>query len=104
MDNLMIARAEDHIINLEAELTKQDNKVFKLKNSIRRALKQLLNCQDKDAIFKRYIRENQSLGGHGIGLSIVKDICDKYDIKIEVISLNGENIFSYTFLSHISHT
>lgn len=60
--------------------------------------------KDKDAVFKRYIRENQSLGGHGIGLSIVKDICDKYDIKIEVISLNGENIFSYTFLSHISHT
>ena len=60
--------------------------------------------KDKDAIFKRYIRENQSLGGHGIGLSIVKDICDKYDIKIEVISLNGENIFSYTFLPHISHT
>ena len=35
---------------------------------------------------------------------ILKDICDKYDIKIEVISLNGENIFSYTFLPHISHT
>lgn len=60
--------------------------------------------KDKKNIFKRYTRENQSLGGHGIGLSIVKDICDKYNIKIEVISQNNQNIFSYTILPHKSHT
>ena len=37
-------------------------------------------------IFDRYIRFNQSEGGFGVGLSIVKKILDEYHIDIEVIS------------------
>ena len=37
-------------------------------------------------IFDRYIRFNQSEGGFGVGLSIVKKILDEYHIHIEVIS------------------
>lgn len=52
-------------------------------------------------IFKKFTRENNSVGGHGLGLSIVKDICLKYKIKINVDSLeNGLNIFSYKFNCH----
>lgn len=56
---------------------------------------------DTNNIFKKYSRENESVGGHGLGLSIVKDICEKYDISIKVTSLeNNTNVFSYTFKCH----
>ncbi len=48
---------------------------------------------DKEKIpfmFDRYMRFNQSEGGFGVGLSIVKKIVDEYNIKIEVESKEGE--------------
>lgn len=60
--------------------------------------------KDTKTIFQGYERENISFGGHGIGLSIVKDICDKYKIKIDVVSKKNINSFSYNFqLSHKYH-
>lgn len=57
--------------------------------------------KDVENIFQKYTRENNSVGGHGLGLSIVKDICLKYKIGINVDSLaNGLNIFSYKFNCH----
>ena len=41
-------------------------------------------------IFDRYSRFNNSEGGFGIGLSIVKTILDEYHISIEVESKEGE--------------
>ncbi len=52
--------------------------------------------RDKEKIFRKYKRENNSTGGNGLGLSIVWDICKNYDIKIEVISQNRTNSFIYT--------
>ena len=40
-------------------------------------------------IFDRYLRFNKSEGGFGIGLSIVKQIADEFDIRIEVDSKVG---------------
>lgn len=55
--------------------------------------------KDTKNIFEKYSRENNSVGGHGLGLAIVKDICDKYNIRINVTSLqNGLNNFSYKLL------
>jgi len=42
--------------------------------------------QDIQFMFDRYIRFNQSEGGFGIGLSIVKSILDEYKIAIEIES------------------
>lgn len=41
-------------------------------------------------IFDRYIRFNDTVGGFGIGMSIVKSILDEYHIAIKVESKEGE--------------
>lgn len=50
-----------------------------------------------DKIFERYFRENSSEKGSGIGLNIVKNICEKYSIETKIESINGRNIFTYNF-------
>ena len=40
-------------------------------------------------MFDRYMRFNQTEGGFGVGLSIVRKIIDEYKMKIEVISKEG---------------
>ncbi len=41
-------------------------------------------------MFDRYMRFNESEGGFGVGLSIVKMIAEEYRIKIDVVSAEGE--------------
>jgi len=53
--------------------------------------------EDSKKIFEKYMREYDSNGGFGLGLSIVKDITQKYKIGITVESESRENIFSYKF-------
>jgi len=51
-----------------------------------------------DKIFSRYYRENESKGGFGIGLNIVKDIIDEEKIDLYVNSkVNQGTLFCYTF-------
>jgi signal transduction histidine kinase len=42
--------------------------------------------EDISKIFVRYYRGDEIKGGFGMGLSIVKEICKKYNIKVEVTS------------------
>ncbi|MDY0051548.1 MAG: HAMP domain-containing sensor histidine kinase [Aliarcobacter sp.] len=49
-------------------------------------------------IFNRYYRGTSQEGGFGIGLSVVKQICDSYNIKTEVVSLEKKGTkFTLTF-------
>ncbi|HEY9190379.1 MAG TPA: HAMP domain-containing sensor histidine kinase [Sulfurovum sp.] len=49
-----------------------------------------INEEKTPFIFDRYMRFNDSEGGFGIGLSIVKQILDQYHMSIEVKSKEGE--------------
>ena len=52
-----------------------------------------------DKIFSRYYRENESKGGFGIGLNIVKEIIEEEGISLDIHSKVGEGTtFLYTFL------
>lgn len=50
-----------------------------------------------DKIFDEYYRENSSRGGFGLGLKIVKDICDKNSVIIDIDSKEKETKFIYRF-------
>ena len=43
-----------------------------------------------NAIFELYKRDSNIAGGFGVGLNIVKQICDEYGVKVEVSSTLGE--------------
>lgn len=51
----------------------------------------------EERVFDRYYREDQARGGFGLGLNIVKEICDKNGVKIEIRSDEESTIFRYFF-------
>ena len=55
-------------------------------------------AKDKlDEIFKPYERSSNIAGGFGVGLSIVRQICDEFDIRIELESSLGKGSIFYLF-------
>lgn len=50
-----------------------------------------------EKLFSRYYREDVARGGFGLGLNIVKEICDENNVFIEVISNEESTMFRYVF-------
>ncbi|WP_263833217.1 sensor histidine kinase [Sulfurospirillum oryzae] len=48
-------------------------------------------------VFGRYYREDEARGGFGLGLNIVKEICDSNDVSIDVLSDESRTLFAYRF-------
>lgn len=78
---------------IEITLSQQKNKIFLFE------VKDYgVGIENVDKIFSRYYRENETKGGFGIGLNIVKDIIDEEGIILTVDSKIGEGTtFSYHF-------
>ena len=53
--------------------------------------------KNKNRLFEKNYRENESKRGLGLGLHMVKIICEKYNIEYEVNYENNQNIFRYIF-------
>lgn len=53
--------------------------------------------ENPEKLFDRYYREHESRGGFGLGLSIVKEICDKNTIRVFIESAQGVTRFFYRF-------
>lgn len=53
--------------------------------------------KNPDLLFDKNYRETDSKRSLGLGLHMVKNICDKNHITYEVVSLNNINSFTYTF-------
>ena len=57
-----------------------------------------ISLEEQKEIFKRYKRGNNIEGGFGIGLDIVKRICEEYNLKLDLKSeVNKGSIFSIDF-------
>ena len=53
--------------------------------------------KEPNKLFQRYYRENESRGGFGLGLNIIKEICNKNDVTIQTTSHNSITNFTYKF-------
>lgn len=53
--------------------------------------------EDVNKLFQRYYTEDEARGGFGLGLNIIKDICEINDVIIDVKSENNKIIFLYKF-------
>ncbi|MGX2983495.1 sensor histidine kinase [Helicobacter sp. 23-1045] len=69
-----------------------ENGTFSIENS-----GDLIKSENKAKIFDRYARFGTDTGGFGIGLSLVKKICDEYGIAISVESGENSNRFTLKF-------
>jgi len=57
-----------------------------------------LPIQDIDSIFDAYYREDNNQDGLGLGLNLVKRICDEEGVEISVNSSKDETSFCYNFI------
>ncbi|MBP6325052.1 MAG: diguanylate cyclase, partial [Sulfurospirillum sp.] len=53
---------------------------------------------EPEKVFEEYYRENSAHYGFGLGLTLVKNICDEENIGIHLHSDEEKTIFSYQFL------
>ncbi len=102
-NELELSRIIDNTISNAIKYSKNNTTIYiflnknddLIKLKIKDQGKGIENCKD---IFNRYYRGDKISGGFGIGLNIVKNICDKNSVHINVTSKVGTgSTFTYTF-------
>ena len=103
MNRIELQRVIDNTISNAIKYSPKDTKIIirlsaDKNHTVFSVQDQGVGIKDTKKIFERYAREDVIQGGFGIGLSIVKYICDKNGIEISVTSkLSQGSLFSYKF-------
>ncbi len=101
-----LSRIIDNTLSNAIKYSKEKTQISiflkKDKKSIMLSIKdQGRGIEDVEKIFQRYYRGDKISGGFGIGLSIVKNICDRNRVQIEVESKPAQGAeFRYSFLKN----
>ena len=93
IDKRKLVRVIDNLISNAIKYNKRGGEIKIILKNNRLSISDTgigMSEEDIPFMFDRYMRFNQSEGGFGVGLSIVKKIIDEYNIKIEVESKEGE--------------
>lgn len=101
-NNLLLQRVLDNNLSNAIKYSFRDSPIFvKLLEDdngvifeVKTHSKQIENI---DKIYDDFYRENNARGGFGLGLRIIKDICDKNSVIIEINSNKEETKFTYRF-------
>jgi len=93
MDKRKFSRMVDNLISNAIKYNRRGGKIMiTLKNKQLTVADTGIGISEEKIpfMFDRYMRFNQSEGGFGVGLSIVKKIIDEYNMQIEVDSKEGK--------------
>lgn len=93
VDSKKITKLIDNILSNAIKYNKMNGSIFITLTKEQLCIKDRgrgIEKKDIDSMFERYARFDTSVGGFGIGLSIVKMICDEYGFEIKIDSQVGE--------------
>ncbi len=89
-DEIMIKRVFDNLVSNAIKYNKNKNpiKIVIDKNQVM-IIDRGIGIKDSDKIFEPYYRENDQIVGLGVGLNLVKSVCEHYGIDIKIDSKVG---------------
>ncbi len=101
-NDIELQRIIDNSISNAIKYSFQDTKIdISLTQNNKNIIFEITNkgniIKEPNRLFQRYYRENENRGGFGIGLNIIKDICDKNNVQIEIESIDNITTFRYIF-------
>lgn len=89
IDEKKISKLIDNLISNAIKYNKIGGSIFIILNKNKLTIKdtgQGIKQEYIDLMFERYARFDNVAGGFGIGLNIVKMICDEYNLDIKITS------------------
>ncbi len=89
IDKIKISKVIDNILSNAIKYNKINGKITIILDESSISIKNTgkgINQEHIESMFDRYSRFDKSVGGFGIGLNIVKIICDEYNLNIKIKS------------------